>query len=116
MSAGRDAEFLAQAVEAEIVRRQGIHEVEMNFPRAHVEGACIDHVLPDLRRRFAGEIVRFEIAQALHDLIAALVPDRWKILQERRQHGANSLGTAAGDPGRDRNVGAIDENSGNAWR
>src|ERR1700733_15696226 len=111
-----NAQFLAQAVKPEIVRGQRIHQVEMDFPGAHVKRARIDHELPDFRRRLARQIVSFQIAQTFDDFVAAFVPDSGKILQKRGQYRADAFAAVAGNPRGDRNIRAVDKDSSYARR
>ena len=79
------AEFGAHAVEADVVRQQRVHHLEVDLKSALVVLAGLDEVLPQVLQRQLGQVHATEVIPALVDLLPHLAPDRVEVLQERRQ-------------------------------
>ena len=92
------AEFGAHAVEADVVRQQRVHHLEVDLEGALVVLAGLDEVLPQVLERQLGQVHAAEVVPALVDLLPHVAPDRVEVLQERRQGALQPPGPLADLP------------------
>ena len=81
----------AQAVDLEVDPEQGVHQLEMDLPRALVERAGVDDELTDLGEGLAREVVALEVAEPELELPLPRLPDRVEVLQERGDVALDAL-------------------------
>src|SRR5580693_420830 len=92
------AEFGAHAVEADVVRQQRVHHLEVDLEGALVVLARLDEVLPQAGEGQRGQVYAAEVVPALVDLLPQMAPDLVEVLQERRQAALEAPGPLADLP------------------
>ena len=96
--AGVQAQLGAHAVEADVVRQQRVHHLEMDLEGALVVLAGLDEVLPQVRQGQRRVVHAAEEVPALVDLLPHVAPDPVEVLQERRQGALEAPGALADLP------------------